>query len=75
MAMMIPTATQYEFTSIENVLDFIKPLLVEGYKISTETVFQEFPREYLVEKFVIYVIDKDKKMKLTVVDPEGENNE
>ena len=72
MAMMIPTTTQYEFTSIQNVLDFIRPLLIEGYKISTKTVFRGFPREYDIEKFVVYVIDKDKEMKITVKDPEGD---
>lgn len=69
---MIPTATKYEFDSIQNVLDFIRPLIIEGYKISTETVFGKFPREYCIEKFVIYVIDKDREMKITVVDPEGD---
>lgn len=69
---MIPTATQYEFTSIENLLAFIKPLIIEGYSIATRTEFKPFPREYSIEKYVVYVVDKDREMKITVKDPKGD---
>ena len=33
---------EYEFTSIENVLAFIKPLLVEGdKKVEVKTIFED----------------------------------
>ena len=69
---MKPSVTEYEFNSIENLLAFIRPLIIEGYSIATRTVFRPFPRENSIEKFAVYVIDKDKEMKITVVDPEGD---
>ena len=54
---MIPNGTEYEFNTIQNVLDFIRPLLIEGYTVATRTVFRPFPRENSIEKFVVYVAD------------------
>lgn len=74
MAMTLkPTAAEVEFESIENLLSFIKPLIIEGYSVATRTVFRPFPRENSIEKYVVYVLmDKSKEMKITVVDPEGD---
>ena len=73
MAMMKPTAAEVEFDYIENLMSFIKPLIIEGYTVTTKTVFRPFPRENNIEKFVVSVLmDKSKEMKITVVDPEGD---
>lgn len=33
---------EYEFTTIQNVLDFIKPLLIEGKKkVEVKTIFED----------------------------------
>lgn len=43
--------TVYKFTSIDRVLEFIKPLLVEGrYSVSIKTVYEEYPFEVTVEE-------------------------
>ena len=48
--------TVYKFTSIDRVLEFIKPLLVEGnYKVSIKTLYKEFPREYQIDYFEVTV--------------------
>ena len=56
-----PSVTEYEFNTIQNVLDFIRPLLIEGYTVATRTVFKPFPRENSIEKFVVYVADTQGK--------------
>lgn len=48
--------TVYKFTSIDRVLEFIEPLLVEGnYKVSIKTLYKEFPREYQIDYFEVTV--------------------
>lgn len=44
--------TIYKFTSIDRVLEFIKPLLVEGrHSVSIKTFFcKEYPFEVTVEE-------------------------
>lgn len=71
---MTPTVTEVEFNSIENLLDFIKPLIVEGYSIAVRTIYEEFPYQYKIKNFVVYLVDKDKDMKITLKDPEDKKN-
>lgn len=33
----------YEFNSLYNVLDFVKPLLIEGYSVAINTAYKEVP--------------------------------
>lgn len=48
--------TVYKFTSIDRVLEFIKPLLVEGrYSVSVRTFYKEYPREYSIDYFEVTV--------------------
>ena len=48
--------TVYKFTSIDRVLEFIKPLLVEGkYSVSVRAFYKEFPREYMIDYFEVKV--------------------
>ena len=58
---MIPNITEYEFNSVENLLAFIRPLIIEGYTVATRTVFRPFPRENTIDKFTIYVADTQGK--------------
>lgn len=48
--------TVYKFTSIDRVLKFIEPLLVEGkYNVSAKTFYKEYPREYMIDYFEVTV--------------------
>ena len=67
MAMMKPNVTEYEFNSIENLLDFIRPLIIEGYTVATRTVFRPYPRENSIDKYIVYVADaKGKELSITI---------
>lgn len=57
---MINSGT-YEFNSICNLMDFVKPLILEGYPVAINTVLGKFPREYKIEKFVAYIGEKGVK--------------
>ncbi len=59
--MAIINSDTYEFQSLDNLLDFVKPLVVEGYPVAINTVPGTFPREYTIEKFVVYVGNKGVK--------------
>lgn len=74
MAMTLkPTVAEVEFEYTDNLLGFIRPLIVEGYSVAVRTVFRPFPRENSIEKYIVSVlVDKDKEMKVTVVDPKGD---
>lgn len=62
-----PSVTEYEFNSIENLMSFIRPLIIEGYTIATKTVFRPFPRENSIENFIVYVADaKGKEVNVTL---------
>ena len=58
---LVRTGT-YEFKSLSNLMDFVKPLILEGYPVAIDTVQGKFPREYTIEKFIAYVGDKGVKM-------------
>lgn len=46
----------YKFTSIDRVLEFMKPLLVEGkYSVIVRTFHKGFPREYMIDYFEVTV--------------------
>ena len=64
---MINSGT-YEFNSICNLMDFVKPLVVEGYSVAINTVFKEFPREHDIDKFEVNVGKKGCKM--AICDPD-----
>jgi len=53
---------EFEFDSIHNVMDFIKPLLIEGYSVAINTVYKRLPFEDSIDKFVVYVGEKGCKM-------------
>ena len=57
---MINSGT-YEFKSLNNLLDFVKPLVVEGYSVAINTIPGTFPHEYTIEKFIVYVGEKGVK--------------
>ena len=58
----------YEFNSILNVMDFVKPLIVEGYSIAINTVYQDIPFENSIDKFIVTVGKKGCKM--AIYDPD-----
>ena len=43
----------YEFKSICNVMDFVKPLIVEGYSVAINTVYEAIPFENSIDKFTV----------------------
>lgn len=73
MAMINPST--YEFTSLFNVMDFVKPLIVEGYSVAINTTYKPFPRENDIDKFTVNVGKKCCKM--AIYDPNEKtcNNE
>jgi len=58
----------YEFKSICNVMDFVKPLLAEGYPVAINTIYEEFPREKLIDKFTVDIGKKG--CKIAIYDPD-----
>lgn len=58
---MINSGT-YEFNSIQNLTDFIRPLIIEGYSVAVNTIFKKYPWEHDIEKFIVYVSEKGCKM-------------
>ncbi len=60
----------YEFNSILNVMDFVKPLIVEGYSVAINTVYQEIPFENSIDKFIVNVGKKGCRM--AIYDPDEE---
>ena len=64
---MKPSISEYEFNSIENLMSFIRPLIIEGYTVTTKTVFRPFPRENSIENLIVYVADaKGKEVNVTL---------
>ena len=62
MAMINPGT--YEFNSIFNVMDFVKPLLVEGYSVAINTVYKDVPFDIgnCIDKFEVNVGKKGCKI-------------
>lgn len=54
----------YEFKSLNNLLDFVKPLIVEGYPVAINSVPGKFPREYTIEKFIAHIGEKGSQLKV-----------
>ena len=52
----------YEFGSLQNLMDFVKSLIVEGYSVAINTIYEEFPREKLIDKFTVDVGKKGCKI-------------
>ena len=65
----------YEFNSIHNVMDFVKPLLVEGYSVAINTLYKEFPRENDIDKFTVDIGNKGCKMAIYDPNEKACNNE
>ena len=65
---LVRTGT-YEFKSLNNLMDFVKPLILEGYPVAIDTVQGKFPREYTIEKFIVYVGDKGVKLSVYYNEP------
>ena len=64
---MINSGT-YEFDSIFNVMDFVKPLVIEGFPVAINTVYKEFPRERDIDKFIVNIGKKGCRM--AIYDPD-----
>jgi hypothetical protein len=71
---MINSGT-YEFNSLMNVMDFIKPLIVEGYSVAINTVYKDVPFEDSIDKFTVDVGKKGCKMTIYNLDEKSSNNE
>ena len=59
---------EFEFDSIHNVMDFIKSLIVEGYPVAINTVYEHVPFENNIDKFTVDVGKKGCKM--AIYDPD-----
>lgn len=66
MAMINPGI--YEFKSLYNVMDFVKPLIVEGYSVAINTVYKCVPFENDIDKFEVNVGEKG--CKIAIYDPD-----
>ena len=71
---MINSGT-YEFNSLQNVMDFVKPLLVEGYSVAINTVYKDIPFENCIDKFEVNVGKKGCKMAIYDPDENACDNE
>ena len=60
----------YEFDSLYNAIDFVKPLLVEGYSVAINTVYKNVPFEIgnRIDKFTVDVGKKG--CKIAIYDPD-----
>ena len=65
----------YEFKSICNVMDFVKPLIVEGYSVAINTVYEAIPFENSIDKFTVDVGKKGCKMAIYDPNEKACNNE
>ena len=68
MAMINPNT--YEFNSLQNAMDFVKPLVVEGYSVVINTVYRNVPFEIenQIDKFIVDVAKKG--CKIAIYDPD-----
>ncbi len=57
----------FEFNDISNVLDFVKPLLIEGYSVSINKVYNKY---MLDEEGKFAIIVGNKGCKWQIYDPE-----
>ena len=60
----------YEFDSIYNVMDFVKPLILEGYSVAINTVYKDVPFKIgnCIDKFEVNVGEKG--CKIAIYDPD-----
>ena len=58
----------YEFNGLDNVMNFVKPLILEGYSVAINTVYKDIPFEYDIDKFEVNVGKKGCKM--AIYDPD-----
>lgn len=65
----------YEFNNILNVMDFVKPLIVEGYSVAINTIYKPFPRENDIDKFTVDIIKKGCKIAIYNPDEKACNDE
>ena len=65
----------FESISLQNVIDFVKPLLLEGYPVAINTIYEEFPREDHINKFTVDVGKKGCKMAIYDPDEKACDNE
>ena len=66
---MINSGT-YEFNSLFNVMDFVKPLIVEGYSVAINTVYKDVPFDIgnCIDKFEVNVGKKG--CRIAIYDPD-----
>ena len=65
----------YEFNSLYNVMDFVKPLLIEGYSVAINTVYKNFPFQNGIDKFTVDVGKKGCRMAIYDPDEKASNND
>ena len=54
----------YEFKGLDSLLDFVKPLIVEGYPVAINSIPGKFPREDTIEKFIAQVGEKGTQLEI-----------
>ena len=61
---------EYEFKGINNLMDFIKPLILEGYPVAIKTKNESFPYDGYV--YVVAIGPQGKDIKCTAIMGENE---
>lgn len=46
---------KYQFKFLQNVMEFIKPLISEGYEVNVKVVKKSYPRENDIDYFLVEV--------------------
>ena len=66
----------YEFSSLSNAIDFVKPLIIEGYPVVIQRAHNESPL-YVCANYETYQVDvgpKDEEIKVYFPNEKAENN-
>lgn len=71
--MALTNINNYSFNSHQAVLDFIAPLIVEGYPVAIQTMFREFPRENDIDHYEVSIGEKKKPIKVMIEEEDDED--
>ena len=74
--MALTNANNYSFNSHQGVLDFISPLILEGYPVAIQTVYEEnYWDKGRIDHYEVSVGEKKKPIKIYVGEPEKAEND
>lgn len=71
--MALTNADNYSFNSHQAVLDFISPLILEGYPVAIQTVYQDlYWDKDRIDHYEVFIGEKKKPIKITIERKEEE---